>query len=108
MHTRNIQLLATAMYKARNRILPCSLSEFVTPREITYDVRKRSDFLQYNTTSVDNGTETFSYLGPKIWEVILRDIKESPSHLNLKIKDWTTDECPCRLCKVFLMNIGFL
>ena len=110
MHARNIQLLATEMYKVKNGILPCSLSEFVTPSEITYNMREKSDFLPHNSTTVYNGTETLSYLGPKIWELIPCDIKELPSlsSFKSKIKDWTTDECPCRLCKVFLKNIGFL
>ena len=38
IHVRNIQLLATEMYKAKNGNLPCSLSEFVTPREISYNL----------------------------------------------------------------------
>ena len=97
IHARNIQLLATEMYKAKNGNLPCSLSEFVTPREISYNLRGGSDFLPYN------GTETLSYLGPKIWKLVPRDIKESPSlsSFKSKIKYWTTNECPCRLCKEF-------
>ena len=45
IHARNIQLLAPEMYKAKNGNLPCSLSEFVTPREISYNLRGGSDFL---------------------------------------------------------------
>ena len=65
IHARNIQLLATEMGKAKNGNLPCSLSEFVTPREISYNLRGGSDFLPYNPTTVYNGTETLSFLGPK-------------------------------------------
>ena len=78
IHARNIQLLATEMYRAKNGNLPCSLSEFVTPRGIFYNLRGGSDFLPYNPTTVYNGTETISYLGPKIWELVPHDIKESP------------------------------
>ena len=103
IHARNIQLLATEMYKAKNGNLPCSLSEFVTPREISYNLRGGSDVLPYNSTTVYNDTETLSYLGPKIWKLVPRDIKESPSlsSFKSKIKYWTTNECPCRLCKEF-------
>ena len=38
IHARNIQLLATEMYKTKNGNLPCSLLEFVTPREISYNL----------------------------------------------------------------------
>ena len=91
------------MYKAENRNLSCSLSEFVTCREISYNLRGGSDFLPYNPTTVYDGTETLSYLGPKIWKLVPRDIKESPSlsSFKSKIKYWTMNECPCRLCKEF-------
>ena len=39
IHVRNIQLLVTEMYKAKNGNLPCSLSEFATPREISCNLR---------------------------------------------------------------------
>ena len=86
IHARNIQLFATEMYKAKNGNLPCSLLEFVTPREISYNLRGGSDFLPYNPTTVYNGTETLSYLGPKIWKLVPRDIKESPSLSSFKSK----------------------
>ena len=25
-----------------------------------------------------------------------------------KIKFWTTDKCPCRLCKTYIGNVGFI
>ena len=110
IHIRNIQLLATEMYKAKNNILPCSLSESVTLREITYNLREKSDFQRYKPNTVYYGTETLSNLGPKIWQLVPNVIKESStlSVFKSKIKNWITDECPCRLCKVFLRNVGFL
>ena len=82
IHARNIQLLATEMYKAKNGNSPCSLSEFVTPREISYNLRGGSDFLPYNPTTAQN------------METGTRDIKESPSlsSFKSKIKYWTTNE----------------
>ena len=110
IHDRNIQLLAIEMYKVKNKILPCTLSESVNIREITYNLRTKSDFQSYKPTTVYYGTETLSNLGPKIWQLIPSDIKDSPcvSSFKSKIKNWTTPECPCRLCKVFVMNVGFL
>ena len=46
-------------------------------------------------------TETFSFLAPKIWDILLKDIKDSESldTFKSKIKKWIPSECPCRLCK---------
>ena len=56
------------------------------------------------------GTETLSYLVPKIWELVPNEIKESPSLANFKykIKGWIPAECPCRICKVYVANVGFV
>ena len=56
------------------------------------------------------GTEIISYLAPQLWELIPSEIKSAKS-LNIfkaKIKSWTTDKCPCRLCKTYVGNIGFI
>ena len=60
--------------------------------------------------SVFSGTETISYLGPKIWKQVPNEIINSAS-INIfknKIKDWIPNECPCRLCKVYMANLGFI
>ena len=45
LHTKNLHLLATEMYKMKNNISPCLLTEFVSLRETSYNFRSRSDFL---------------------------------------------------------------
>ena len=56
------------------------------------------------------GTESMSSLAPKIWELIPSEIR-SANLLGIfkeKIKFWTTDECPCRLRKTYIGNVGFI
>ena len=50
--------------------------------------------------TVHYGTETITYLGPKIWSIIPDKIRESASLGNFrqKIKLWKPDSCPCRIC----------
>ena len=49
-------------------------------------------------------------LGPKIWESVPNDLKrkESVSSFKTAIKKWKPEQCPCRLCKTYLQNIGYL
>ena len=67
-------------------------------------------FSSRNVRTVQYGTETLTYLGPKIWKQLPNDIKESDSlsQFKRKIKLWKPEECPCRLCKRFITNLGFL
>ena len=51
-----------------------------------------------------------SNLGSKIWDLVPSNIKEI-SELNKfgkAIKQWKPEDCLCRLCKVFVQNVGFL
>ena len=83
----------------KNHILPCLLTEFVTVRDTTYNFRTISDFLPYDPKTVHQGTESLSFLGPKVWDMVPSHIKES-SNLVLfktKIRNWSPENCPCRL-----------
>ena len=57
-----------------------------------------------------NGTETLTFLGPRIWEIVPDYIEKSNSFVEfkLKIKLWNPDNCPCRLGERFLPQVGFL
>ena len=50
------------------------------------------------------------WLGPKIWESLPNNLKnkESIESFRMAIKEWKPELCPCRLCKTYLQNIGYL
>ena len=56
-----------------------------------------------------NGNESASYLRPSIWEQIPAEIKNNGFFDGFKkdIKKWKLTECPCRICKTFVPNLGF-
>ena len=90
-------------------IFPINSNAFTThPSSST-----RSNSLFYNKSNpkkVSSGLETLRHLGPRIWNIIPLEIRESES-LSLfkgKIKKWTPVNCPCRLCKTFIPMLGFL
>ena len=64
-------------------------------------------FLQ---TQFYNGTESASYLGPKIWEQIPAEIKNKHylDGFKKEIKKWKPIECPYRICKTLVPNLGFV
>ena len=74
---------------------------------MTYE---KNEFKRNNVKTVYNGTETLTFLGPRIWEIVPDYIKKSNSfeEFKLKIKLWNPENCPCRLCKRFLPQVGFL
>ena len=67
-------------------------------------MRPQNTFKRPLVNSVYNGTETVSFLGPKIWELTPTEIKELVSLNGFKkaIKEWKPVNCPCRLCKTYI------
>ena len=56
------------------------------------------------------GTDTVSSFGHKLWKLIPDKIKHAStlSAFQAKIKSWTINNCPCRLCKIFVKDLGFV
>ena len=48
--------------------------------------------------------------GTKIWDILPKDIKDSQSLdiLKSKVEKWIASECPCRLCKTYVPQVGFI
>ena len=51
-------------------------SELFCPRDICYDLRSNSNFAVSNVKSFFHGSESISYLSPKIWDIVPLELKE--------------------------------
>ena len=98
------------MFKVYNNIAPPIFMEIFNKRNPNYQLRHTSHFSIPPVGSVYNGTESLSFLGPKIWDVVPTELKkvESLNAFKYGIKNWWSQNCPCRLCKLYLPNIGFV
>ena len=111
IHHHNMQALAIELYKVVNDMSSEVISEVFEVRDTPYyNLRNNSQFLTYPIHSVYNRAESASYLGPKIWEQIPAEIrnKESLDSFKREIKKWKPVDCPCRICKTFMPNLGFI
>ena len=59
--------------------------------------------------TVNHGLESLSYTGAKLWDSIPTHMKKTDSTNEFKhvIKTLKPDLCSCRLCKVYLQDIGY-
>ena len=110
LHHKNLQKLATGMYKINNNLSPLLMDDIFPKSENSYDIRINNPFQGYNIRTVKNGSETISFRGPKTWALVPDDIKNSKTIKQFKaqIKNWRPDGCTCRLCKTFIYNLGFI
>ena len=110
VHHRNLQKLAIEMYKVKNELSPNFIQQIFQPMHSHYNLRSESDFRLSNIKTVHYGSDTISYMGPKIWNMIPSYIKNSANLLEFKtkIKLWLPKGCECRICKVYIYRIGFI
>ena len=101
IHRRNLQILAIEMFKASNGLSPVLMNDIFKLRgEQTYNLRELSQFYGPKVYSVYNGTKSVSFLGLLIWDLVPNELKY--------MKKWSSERCPCRLCKVHISNVGFI
>ena len=75
-----------------------------------YNFIKGSTFETRNTKPVYYGSETISFISSKIWNLLPINIKDS-ENLNIfksNIKSWKPGNCPCRLGRLYIADIGFI
>ena len=109
IHQRNAQSLAIEIYKYLHGLSLAILSEvFKVNETIPYDLRIRNDLYARYPKIVRYGTETISFLSPKIWALIPQNIKDSSSLscFEKSIRKWKPN-CSCCLCKTFLQHDSF-
>ena len=111
IHQRNLQVFAIMLYKIKNNLSPEIVGEiFYANSQTHYDLRCNLEFQTINVHTVRYGTESLLFMANKIWPLIPTTIKNSPTLESFKaaIKLWKTKDCPCRLCKTYVQQIGFI
>ena len=111
IHERNIKILATEMFKVSKKLAPPQMQEiFKLKDQPHYNLRYNSLFFRPLVKSVYKGTESLSFLGPKIWNILPNTYKDilDLNSFKLALKRWRPVNCPCRICKVYIANVGFV
>ena len=110
IHQRNLQKLAIEMYKVKQNISPQLMHNIFIKKDNIYKLRNETRWETGAVKSVYHGTESLSFRGPKTWDMLPTDIKNSESlrEFVLKVKKWKPEGCTCRLCKTYITNLGFL
>ena len=111
IHQRNIQYLATEIYKASRGLSPIIMNDiFVSKESSVYNLRHGVHLNRVNIKTTNFGIESITNIGAKIWDKVPKDIKDSESLaiFKSKIKKWVPENCPCRICKTYIKGIGYI
>ena len=108
IHQHNIQSVAIEMFKVKNNLCPeimKSLFRFNTNQKL------KKAFFGPNVKTEYRGKQSLRYFGPIVWDYMLpKDLKAITSIEKFKteVKKWVPENCPCRLCKTYISQIGFI
>ena len=110
IHHRNIQSLAIEIFKSLNNLSPSIMPEVFKLKGTKYELRTGINLQYNNHCTTSYRIDSVSYLAPKIWSQIPTEIKNCKTLNKFKnlIKTWMPRSCPCRLCKVYVSNEGFI
>ena len=110
IHDRNLQKLATQMYKVKNKLCPLPVQELFKKKEFEYNLRNQGSWELPKIRTINYGAETIRNKGPKTWDLLPNEIKNSKSlcEFKNKVKKWKPQGCTCRLCRNYIFNLGFL
>ena len=108
---RNLQQFAIEIFRLKIEIAPIIMNEiFIFVKNNIYNLRSGMHLSRVNVHSAQYGTESIVNLGAKIWNLVpvhKKDLKALSTFKN-QIKKWIPKDCPCRLCKVYVAQVGFL
>ena len=79
VHHKNVRKLAIKMYKIKNELCPKIMLDLFKKVTHPYNLRNGLICGSFKIKTVRYGTETITYLGPKIWSIIPDEIRESAS-----------------------------
>ena len=110
IHHRNIQALAIEMYKVRNNLSPQIMTDMFQFRTNRPNTRNDNEFWVPMPKTTNYGSESVKYLGPKIWNILPKVLKDLSTLYNFKekIKSWIPYDCPCKLCKIYIPDFGYI
>ena len=111
IHQQNLQVLASEIFKAKNDLSPEIMKELYELKEPSYSLRSKWNyFVRGNVKTTHCGIQSIKYLEPKMWDLVPDQIKRCGSLTKFKhfIKSCLPSDCPCRLCKACIAQLGFI
>ena len=110
IHVKNLQLLMTEIYKTKSGLSPPFMKDIFAERNTGYNLRHGNDSQIPKVHTTTYGIETISFLGNRLWSTLPNIIKQASTLPIFKshIKCWKGENCNCRLCKIYIPQVGYL
>ena len=111
IHYGNLQYLLTQIYKVKMGLSPPIMNDILSlDGNASYNLRSGVTVTRRNIRTNKLGFETISTIGAVLWRNLPNDLKnsDSPNIFNYRIKQWTPDNCSCKICRNFIKILGYI
>ena len=111
IHRRNIKILAAELFKIKNGLSNDIMAQLICKRDsVGYSLRSQTYFSLLRVKSANYGLKALRYFGPKIWNILPSDIKNSRTlrKFSKKVKSCIPRNCPCWICENYIYRVGFI
>ena len=109
IHQRNLKLLATEIFKTQSNLNHSFLEQIFVLKDVPSHFCSCRNVFASKPKTAGYGIENACFPGSRIWHAIPSSIKESQTLKNFKRKIQSYDfDCSCRLCRLYIHNLGFL
>ena len=107
-HHENVQTLTVEIYRIKNNLNP-PIMDFER-RNNASNLRNFQEFATKRKRTVKIGLETLNYRSSQLWSTLPENVRQIDSLVQFKesVRKWDCIDCPCRLYKLCLPNIGSL
>ena len=110
IHQRNLQQLVIDIFQVKIGIAPIIMDQIFTFVESnTCNLRSGIHLNRVNIHATQYDVESIGNLETKIWNLVPVHIKhlKTLSTFKNQIKKWIPKDCKCRLCEVYVAQVGF-
>ena len=103
IHNRNLQKLALLMFKVKHNLCP-------KPVQDIFKMNENGKWVIPKIRTEHKGKETLRYRGPITWNLLPPSLKsiESLEIFKNEIVKWKPVGCTCKLCKIYIQDVGYL
>ena len=103
IHDKNLQKLALLMFKVKYNLCP-------KPIQDIFKINANGNWIIPKIRTEHNGKETLRYRGPITWNLLPTNLKsiESLEIFKSEIVKWKPIGCTCKLCKIYIQDVGYL
>ena len=110
LHQRNLQLLLVEILKTKENLNPSFMKDVLVERTENYNLRSGNTLQLPKARTTTYGIESVSFPGSLFWHALPEGLKKSENLTVFKreLRSWKGLDCKCRLCKMYIADLGYL